>query len=293
MMRVTELHDAQFRERRIAVGEFDGVHLGHLAVIDGCDSVLTFEPHPRAVVGPTGAPPLLTTLAQKIDALAAIGVDELVVANFDEAFSQMEADAFITDILIERLGATEVSVGQNFRFGRKARGDAELLLSDTRFVARIADIVESEHGVISSSRIRDLVKAGDLESAAALLGRPFEMRGTVVHGEKRGRELGYPTANIKPDPICVIPPTGIYACTSNSLPAVASLGVRPTFEAEGELLLEVHLLDFSGDLYGQELKVELLQRLRGELKFDGIEPLIKQMKLDSEQAAAVCQSHAG
>lgn len=292
MMQVTELRDALFRERKVAVGEFDGVHLGHRAVIAGCDSVLTFEPHPRAVVGPNGAPPLLTTLPQKIDALGAIGVEELIVARFDEEFSRMEAEAFITDILLGQLGATEVSVGRNFRFGRKAKGSADLLVNDGRFEARIADIVESKLGAISSSRIRDLVSGGDLEGAAALLGRPFEMRGEVVHGEKRGRELGYPTANIEPDPSCVTPPTGIYACTANSLPAVASLGVRPTFESEGDLLLEVHLLDFSGDLYGRELKVEILKHLRGELKFDGIEPLIAQMNLDAREAAEFCRSQA-
>jgi riboflavin kinase/FMN adenylyltransferase len=292
MMQVTELSEAQFRERNIAVGEFDGVHLGHRAVIAGCDSVLTFEPHPRAVVGPTGAPPLLTTLPQKIDALSSIGVEELVIARFDEDFSQMEADDFISDVLIERLGAREVSVGQNFRFGRKAKGDAELLLSDSRFVARIIEIVESDHGIISSSRIRALVSEGQLELAAALLGRPFEMRGEVIHGEKRGRELGYPTANVEPDPICVIPPNGIYACFANSRPAVASLGVRPTFTSEGDLLLEVHLLDFAGDLYGQELKVDLIKRLRGELKFDGIEPLIAQMNLDAQEATNVCNSQS-
>jgi len=292
MMQVTELSEAQFRERNIAVGEFDGVHLGHRAVIAGCDSVLTFEPHPRAVVGPTGAPPLLTTLPQKIDALRSIGVEELIIARFDEEFSQMEADDFISDVLIERLGAREVSVGQNFRFGRKAKGDAELLLSDSRFVARIAEIVESDHGIISSSRIRALVSEGQLELAAVLLGRTFEMRGEVVHGEKRGRELGYPTANVEPDPICVIPPNGIYACLANSRPAVASLGVRPTFTSEGDLLLEVHLLDFAGDLYGQELKVDLIKRLRGELKFDGIEPLIAQMNLDAQEAANVCNSQS-
>lgn len=291
-MKTVDLDKAERRPRRLAVGEFDGVHLGHQSVIAGCDSVLTFEPHPRAVVGPRGAPPLLTTLPQKIDALEALGVEELVIAQFNEAFSRMSPEEFIAHVLVDRLASTEVSVGANFRFGAKAAGDSSLLVSDNRFEARIADLVGSDLGGVSSSRIRDLIADGEMEAAATLLTRPFEMRGTVVHGEKRGRELGYPTANIDPDPRCATPPNGIYACLANGRPAVASLGVRPTFESEGKLLLEVHLLDFSGDLYGLELRVDMLQRLRGELAFSDADALIAQMAIDCSDAAAACSMHA-
>jgi len=290
-MKVTPLTQAENRERKIAVGEFDGVHIGHAAVIEGSDTVLTFEPHPRAVVGPRGAPPLLTTLDQKIDAMAGLGVGELVIATFDESFSRLTPDQFIDEVLIAALGATDVSVGSNFRFGARAAGDAEMLLSDKRFSARVADLVGSSIGPVSSSRIRESVAAGEMESAAIMLGRSFEMRGTVVHGEKRGRELGYPTANIDPTAGCAVPATGIYACLANGHPAVASLGVRPTFEKDGRLLLEVHLLDFSGDLYGVELKVAMLSRLRGELAFAGADDLVAQMQIDAQMAADACAAH--
>ena len=290
-MKTVELDRAERRPRRLAVGEFDGVHLGHQAVIADCDSVLTFEPHPRAVVGPRGAPPLLTTLPQKIDALEAFGVEELVIAPFNEAFSRMSPEEFIGSVLVDRLAATRVSVGANFRFGAKAAGDAAMLMDDDRFEARVVEIVGSELGGVSSSRIRELIALGDVEAAETLLTRPFEMRGTVVHGEKRGRELGYPTANIEPDPKCATPPNGIYACLANGRPAVASLGVRPTFESKGRLLLEVHLLDFAGDLYGLEMKVDLIRRLRGELAFESADELIAQMALDCDDAAAACSVH--
>ena len=290
-MKVTPLSKVQARQRKVAVGEFDGVHIGHSAVISGSDTVLTFEPHPRAVVGPRGAPPLLTTLEQKADAIEGLGVDELVVATFDESFSRLSPEDFIEKVLVEALCATDVSVGSNFRFGARAAGDADLLLADKRFDARVADLVSSPLGPVSSSRIREAITEGDMESAAAMLGRNFEMRGTVVHGEKRGRELGYPTANIDPTPGCVVPTTGIYACLANGLPAVASLGVRPTFESNGRLLLEVHLLDFAGDLYGTELRIEMLSRLRGELAFAGADDLVAQMAIDSQMAADACAAH--
>ena len=290
-MKVTALENVEPGHRKVAVGEFDGVHIGHAAVIAGSDTVLTFEPHPRAVVGPRGAPPLLTTLNQKIDAIAALGVGELVVASFDESFSRLSPAEFIDEVLIDALGATDVSVGSNFRFGSRAAGDAELLLADSRFSARVADLVGSSIGPVSSSRIRESVAAGDMEAAAVMLGRQFELRGTVVHGEKLGRQLGYPTANIDPTPGCAVPATGIYACLANGLAAVASLGVRPTFEQNGRLLLEVHLLDFDGDLYGTELKVEMLSRLRGELTFAGAEDLIAQMKIDAKMADEACATH--
>lgn len=293
-MELVDLADAPGRPRRIAVGEFDGVHLGHAAVISGCDSVLTFEPHPRAVVGHSGAPPLLTTLEQKRDAIAALGVEELVVARFDDAFSRLSPANFIDDVLVDALSAESVSIGANFRFGSGAEGDAEVLRSDGRFEVRVADLVSTSAGPVSSSRLRELVAAGELADVPVLLGRHFAMRGNVVGGERRGRELGYPTANIVPDARCVRPPNGIYSCFSNGRPAVASLGTRPTFtEGDAEVLLEVHVIGFKGDLYGQQLDVEFLEMLRVEERFAGEKELIEQMDRDLAAAAESCAAHGG
>lgn len=290
-MRVVDLSEAPRNERVLAVGEFDGVHLGHRAVISGCSSVLTFEPHPRAVVGPDGAPPLLTTLEQKADVLEDLGVEELVVARFDDAFSRLSPQEFIDDVLVDLLSATEVSVGANFRFGRKAQGNAEVLAADGRFGTRVAELVSTELGPVSSSAIRGMVRDGSVDRVPVMLGRRFEMRGTVVGGERRGRELGYPTANIVPDPRCVTPPNGVYSCFSNGLPAVASLGIRPTFdEPRPRVLLEVHLLGFDGDLYGTEQRVELVSMLRPEERFDDVDSLIAQMEHDVAAADVACRS---
>ena len=275
------------RPRRVAVGEFDGVHLGHVAVIADADTVLTFEPHPRAVVGPTGAPELLTTLAQKTDLIEALGVKELIVAEFNEEFSQMSPSEFVGEILVDALNAEEVRVGENFRFGRRAEGNSDTLKADSRFKTVVADLIGAEGALISSSAIRDLVRAGDVKSARAMLGHPFQMRGEVIHGAKRGRELGYPTANLLPVPGCVVPKNGVYAALANGRPAAASLGVRPTFDDGEDVVLEVFILDFAGDLYGQELSVDLLAHLRPELRFESLEELTDQMALDCEAAATV------
>src|SRR3712207_5961813 len=211
-MDVTWLPDAERRPRHVAEGEFDGVHLGHREVMRGADTVLTFEPHPRTVVAPDTAPRLLTSLETKADLVAALGVRELVVIPFDGAFAAQSAQAFIDDVLLGRLGATRVSVGENFRFGHRARGDAALLRDQAAFETRVVELVEADGEVVSSSRIRVLVEDGDVEGANRLLAAPFELRGIVAHGDKRGRTLGYPTANLVPDPALVCPGFGVYAC---------------------------------------------------------------------------------
>ena len=291
-MLITPLEQAADRRRSVAVGEFDGVHLGHREVISGSDTVLTFEPHPRAVIGSQGAPALLTTLEQKAKLVEELGVEEMIVVTFDQEFSQMTAEQFVDRVLVEQVRALKVSVGANFRFGNRAAGDPDTLRADSRFDTRVVDLVATADGPVSSSRIRDLIRDGDLETAKRLLGHNFEMVGNVVEGAKRGRELGYPTANVELNPALIAPADGIYACMANQLPAVASLGTRPTFETGGSRLLEVHLLDFKGDLYGQELHVEMLKRLRPELKFESGEELIAQMDQDSADAAAVCKAQA-
>src|SRR4051812_20017190 len=204
-MRVTWLPDAEHRPRRVAVGEFDGVHLGHRAVIGDADTVLTFDPHPRAVVAPDAAPKLLTPLPVKADIVAGLGVRELVVIPFDGAFAKQTAQEFIDDILLGTLGAQEVSVGENFRFGHRAQGDVALLRAQESFTTQVAELVEVDNEIVSSTHIRGLIVAGEVAKAARFLGLPYHLRGIVQHGDKRGRTLGYPTANIIPDNALVYP----------------------------------------------------------------------------------------
>jgi riboflavin kinase/FMN adenylyltransferase len=286
-MDVTWLPDAQRRPRELAVGEFDGVHLGHREVIRGADTVLTFEPHPRTVVAPDSAPKLLTTLETKADLIAGLGVRELVVIPFDGSFAAQTAQEFIEGVLIGQLGAERVSVGENFRFGNRARGDAALLQEQDGFETRVMRLVELEGEVISSTHIRGLVAAGDVAAAARFLGAPFHMRGTVADGDKRGRTLGFPTANLVPDPRLVVPDHGIYACRAEvaggRFVASVNVGVRPTFKTGRGLLVEAYLLDFEGDVYGQELRLDFLARLRGERRFDSVDELVEQIGRDVEE----------
>jgi riboflavin kinase / FMN adenylyltransferase len=290
-MKVTWLPDAQPRPRDLAVGEFDGVHVGHREVIRGADTVLTFEPHPRTVVSPDSAPKLLTSLEAKADLIEALGVDELVVIPFDGDRAAQTAEDFVRHELIERLTAHRVSVGENFRFGNRARGDAALLQQHDEFETRVSELVELEGEIVSSTHIRGLVTAGDVSTAQRFLGGPFEMRGPIVHGDKRGRTLGFPTANLVPDPRLVVPDHGIYACRATvageSHIAAVNVGVRPTFTTGRGLLVEAFLLDFDADVYGEELRLQFLERLRGERRFDSVDALVDQMNLDVEDTRRV------
>jgi riboflavin kinase / FMN adenylyltransferase len=294
-MDVIWLPDAQPRPRHVAVGEFDGVHLGHREVMRGAETVLTFEPHPRAVVAPEKAPKLITPLDTKIDLIAGLGVRELVVIPFDGAFASQSPQGFIDDVLVRQLGATKVSVGENFRFGHRARGDVALLRTQDAFETRVVELVQGDGGVISSSHIRELIAAGEVERAAACLGSPFQLRGTVAHGDKRGRTLGFPTANLVPDPALIYPGHGVYACRAaveldgawQWWPAATNVGVRPTFVTGRGLLVEAFLLGFDGDLYGRELRLVFLSRLRGELRFDSVEELVEQMERDVEDTRRI------
>ena len=287
-MRVTTFPDVQARPRRVAVGEFDGVHLGHRQVIRGSDTVLTFEPHPLRVVRPEAAPKLLTSLEVKTELIAELGVEELVVIPFDEQFAHQSPQDFIEHVLYERLQVTRVSVGENFRFGHRAAGDTHLLEADRRFETRVVPLVEVEGEIVSSSHIRGLVLAGEVELAARFLGAPFQLRGEVVAGDRRGRELGFPTANIVPDEALVCPGHGIYVATTEDGCAAVSIGVRPTFGTGRALLVEAYLLDRQVDLYGWRLRLDFLTRLRGERRFDSREALIEQMRRDVERAREVC-----
>lgn len=281
-MKITSLPDVRPRERRLAVGSFDGVHLGHRQVIGGADSVLTFDPHPTAVVAPGHTPKLLTPLAVKAELVEALGVGELIVIPFDAEFAKRSAQEFIDNVLVGTLGATHVSVGENFRFGNRAQGDTRMLEADGRFSTRVTPLLEVDGEVVSSSHIRGLVLAGEVASAAHFLGAPFQMRGEVVSGDRRGRELGFPTANLIPDDALVCPGHGVYACLADGMPAAVNVGVRPTFVTGRGELIEAYVLDFDGDLYGKELRLDFIERLRGERRFASAEELIEQMHRDVE-----------
>ena len=291
-MQVTMLSEVRGRPRRVAVGEFDGVHLGHREVIRGSDTVLTFEPHPLRVIRPEAAPKLLTSLDAKAELVAELGVEELVVIPFDDGFAHQTPQEFIDHILVERLQATRVSVGENFRFGHRAAGDAALLAADGRFETRVVALVEVDGEIVSSSHIRGLILAGEVELAARFLGAPFQLRGPVVAGDRRGRTLGFPTANLVPDEALVCPGHGIYAARTPEACAAVSIGVRPTFGTGRALLVEAYLLDWDRDLYGQELRIDFLARLRGERRFDSPEALIEQMQIDVQQTRELCQQAA-
>jgi riboflavin kinase/FMN adenylyltransferase len=293
-MKVTRLPDVERRPRRVAVGTFDGVHVGHRRVIEGSDTVLTFDPHPLAIVHPHALPKLLTPLAVKADLVAELGVEELVVIPFDAEWASRSAREFIDDVLVGTLEATRVSVGDNFRFGHRAGGDVAMLEADPRFETRVVDMVELDGETVSSTHVRGLVLAGEVDKAARFLGAPFQMRGEVVHGDKRGRDLGFPTANLVPDDALTYPGHGVYAALAGidgepaTRPAAVNVGVRPTFETGRGLLVEAFLLDFERDIYGSELRLDFLERLRGEKAFGSVEALVDQMERDVEQARDIC-----
>jgi riboflavin kinase/FMN adenylyltransferase len=288
-VKLTYLPDVEPRPRRVAIGTFDGVHQGHREVIGGADTVVTFDPHPQAVVAPGTQPKLLTTLSRKAELIASLGVQELVVIPFDGAFAERTATDFVDHVLVERVAATHVSVGENFRFGHKASGDAAMLSADERFETRVVPLLEVDGEVVSSSHIRGLVAGGAVHYADALLGAPFAVDGEVQHGDKRGRTLGYPTANLVPAPGYVVPGHGVYACRvrlpdGTLVPAATNVGVRPQFVTGRGELIEAFLIDWSGDLYGERIRIEFLRRLRGERRFESVEGLIEQMGRDVDEA---------
>jgi len=286
-MKVTSLPDAEPRPRKVAIGTFDGVHLGHREVIKGNDSVLTFDPHPLSVIAPQALPKLLDSPAIKRDLIAGLGVDELVTIPFDRDFASKSADEFVQEVLIDKLGATHVSVGENFRFGKGAKGDPDLLSERTEFETRVVPLVEVEDETVSSTHIRGLIAAGDVERASRFLGAPFMLEGEVVGGDRRGRDLGFPTANIVPADHLAHPGHGVYAAWAHGHMAAVNVGVRPTFETGRGLLVEAYLIDFDADLYGETLRIAFARRLRGERRFESAEALVEQMERDVQDARRV------
>ena len=274
--------------RRVAIGTFDGVHVGHREVVRGNDTVLTFDPHPMSVIHPEATPKLVMSFDIKRDLIAGLDVQELVVIPFDREFAAREAEGFVEEVLVGRLAASHVSVGENFRFGRGARGTPELLSTYDEFETRVVPLVDVGGETVSSSQIRGLVAAGEVREAARFLGGPFLFEGEVVHGDKRGRELGMPTANIVPDDRLVVPGHGVYAGWAHGHPAAINVGVRPTFETGRGLLVEPYLIDFDGDLYGETLRIAFVEKLRGERRFESVDALVEQMRRDVERAREIC-----
>ena len=288
-MKVTQLQDVPLGSgaRDVAIGTFDGVHLGHREVIRGADTVLTFDPHPLAVLHPEATPKLIASLDVKRDLIAGLGVEEMVVIPFDRGFSEQSAESFVSEVLIERLGARRVSVGENFRFGKGARGTADFLRAYNEFETRVVPLVAVAGETVSSSHIRGLVAAGDVKQAADFLGGPFLFEGEVVMGDRRGRELGMPTANLVPDDAYVCPGHGVYAAWANGYPTAVNVGVRPTFDTGRGLLVEAHLIGFDGDLYGRQLRIAFLARMRGEKRFESVDALVEQMHRDVVEASEI------
>ncbi|QIG54303.1 bifunctional riboflavin kinase/FAD synthetase [Altererythrobacter sp. BO-6] len=300
---------AALRGAVIALGNFDGFHKGHQAVAgeairwahkEGRPSIIaTFDPHPVRFFRPDVPPFRLTTLEQRQELYLAAGATAMLVFHFDKELASTSAEDFIAEILVKRFGAHGVVTGGDFTFGQGAKGNVELLRTlggELGLASRVVDAVEDATGVVSSSRIREALREGDPETATSLLTRPFAIRGIVEHGDKRGRDLGYPTANLSIDKY-LRPRYGIYAVTGRILATgqvlngAASIGVRPQFTPPKELL-EPHFFDFSGDLYGQEIEVAFHHFLRPEAKFDSLDALVVQMDKDCEEARRLLSARA-
>jgi len=302
----------------VTIGAYDGVHLGHRAVIAGViaqaakgghrSAVVTFDRHPAQVIRPESAPRLLTDLDQKLELLGSTGVDETVVVPFDEQRALETAEDFVQTILIDLLNAKAIVVGEDFHFGHRRLGDVVLLEEMGRHAGFNVNGLElvgpdghaaRDDEQVSSTAIRRALHEGRLDDANAMLGRPHEMRGTVVPGDQRGRTIGFPTANVAVGQELLMPADGIYAghlvvgvgATSKSLPAAIYIGKRPTFyDDQAMTLLEVHVLDFEGDLYGQRVAVQLTDRIRGDQRFDSVEALAHQLQVDCDQARRLIAS---
>jgi riboflavin kinase/FMN adenylyltransferase len=285
----------------VALGNFDGVHLGHRAVLRraveegqrrGARVVATtFDPHPRAVLRPRVQPKLLTTLELRREVLLRYGADEVRVIRFDEELSRKSPEGFVEDVLVGEIGAEAVVVGENFRFGYRAAGGVEelgrLMSSFGGEAYTVAVRSEAGKGDISSTRIRELIARGEVGEAAALLGRPYVLRGEVVVGDRRGRSIGFPTANVLPPAAVVVPARGVYAgfvgVGKVVHPACTNVGVAPTF-GRGESRIEAYLIGFAGDLYGCVVDVSFVRRIRPEKSFSGVAELTEQIARDVEEA---------
>jgi riboflavin kinase / FMN adenylyltransferase len=296
----------EVRGASVAVGNFDGVHLGHRAVIGEAGriardqglpwAVLSFEPHPRSLFSPDQKPFRLTPFRIKARHIEELGVDNMIVLHFDPQFASLSADDFVMKVLVEGLGAKHVVSGYDFVFGHKRAGNCELLLhkgQEVGFDFTCVSAVDDGETVYSSTSVRECLKAGDPRGAAKLLGRPFEIEGRVEHGDRRGRTIGFPTANLHLGEY-LRPALGVYAVRAGIdegtdtkwLDGVANFGNRPTFDKK-DAIFEAHLFDFDGDLYGRHLRIALVDFLREEKKFDGLDDLKAQIAIDSDIAKQI------
>lgn len=294
----------------LTVGTFDGVHAGHRAILDtviekaeerSARSVLvTFDPHPRNIINPGDAGiKLLTTIQERSEILNELGVEQMVVIPFDRDFSLLSSEEFVRDIVYNKIGVSQFVIGYDHQFGRNREGTIETIESlghDLGFETHVVSRREIGEQTVSSTAIRlALSEEGDVEQAAEFLQRPYRLNGTVVHGEKRGKEIGYPTANIKPEhPQKVIPRDGVYAVRlrvmDNWFKGMMNIGTRPTFK-ENKRTLEVNLFDFDQEIYGKEVQVRFFNRIRDEVKFEGINELIQQLKEDEKRARSLLEKH--
>jgi riboflavin kinase/FMN adenylyltransferase len=284
----------------LTLGVFDGLHLGHQLIMKtvvaragatgAVPTVITFDPHPRALLHPESAPPLLQTFDQKIEALGALGIEQTIVIQFDQEFAQIRAEDFLRTVIADRLHAKEVYLGCGFAFGHGREGNIDLLRTVSRSLGFLADEVAElrlRGRRVSSSRIRELLQQGQVNLARRMLGRPYGVEGRVVRGEQRGAELGFPTANLQPQNR-VIPRKGVYVTAAlidgQWRRSVTNIGTRPTFGSENETSVETFVMNWSGDLYGDVVRVRFLHRLREEKKFTSIEELKSQIERDVTQA---------
>lgn len=288
----------------LTIGNFDGVHLGHQAIlkkvkeraraIAGTSVVFTFEPHPLKVLAPERSPKLLDTCTGRLRLFESAGIQVVICARFSRMFADQDPEQFVHDILVKKIGAREVYVGYDYSFGKGRKGTTEFLKKMGRqygFTVGIVDPVTVDGVVVSSSLIRDLIADGRVNEAAKFLGRHYSIEGTVVHGSHRGRELGFPTANVKTDNE-LVPGYGVYAVRANvenrTYEGVASIGIRPTFGG-GPVSIEIYIFEFDHAIYDKHLEVTFIERLRGEEKFADADALIRQMRKDAEIAKRILE----
>jgi len=284
------------RPSSTTIGVLDGVHRGHRALLARLDpamsrTVLTFDPHPIEVLRPGSPPRLITTIDERVGLLGDAGIDSVGVLDLGE-IKELEAAEFVRDVLVSKLAVGQLVVGEDFRFGRDRSGDVTLLAElagEHRFELEVIALLAEGDAPLSSSRIRVLIEEGEVSSAADLLGSRFSMTNVVVHGDERGRELGFPTANLRPPDRKVVPANGVYSCFALldgvRHDAAVNVGVRPTFGG-GDLLVEAHILDFDDELYGRDLTVEFVEHIRPELTFPGVDELVTRMGEDVEETRA-------
>ncbi len=313
-MEVFDGHQALFRPLSapaVCLGMFDGVHVGHQRLfdatiaaakrLDGDAVVYTFDPHPARVLAPDLAPPLITSRERKLELIAAAGIEVCILEPFTRELATLEPTAFLDEILLGALGAREIIVGYDFTFGKDRAGTTSLLEqvgADKGFGVQVIPQVTVDGLAASSTKIRDFALLGVLDGVRVLLGRYHDVDGEVVVGDRRGRTIGFPTANLSVDADMLLPKSGVYAVratlleTQETFGGVANLGTRPTFDDAGAFSLEVHMFDFDRDVYGQRMRVAFVDRIRGEHKFAGIDALVAQIKADAARARKILQGEA-